>query len=58
MTWIYPEAAIIPLIDRNRRIGYGATIGYKTVIGPIILGIAKDHYRKGWRAALGIGFFY
>ena len=58
MTWIYPDAAIIPLVDRNRRFGYGATIGYKSVIGPIEIGIAKDHYRDGWRAALAIGFFY
>lgn len=58
VTWIYPDAQIEILGDRYRRFGYGATIGYKSVIGPIEIGIAKDHYRKGWRAALAIGFFY
>jgi NTE family protein len=58
VTWFYANADISKLGDRYRRFGYGAMLGYKSVIGPIIIGIAKDHYRSGWKAALAIGFFY
>ncbi len=58
VTWVYPEADIAMLGDRYRRFGYAAFLGMKTPIGPVSVAIAKDHYRKGWKSSLIIGFHY
>ena len=58
VTWIYPDADIAKLYGRYNRFGYGAMIGMKSPIGPIAFAIAKDHYRKGWKTSLVIGYHY
>lgn len=58
VTWIYPDADIATLYGRYNRFGYGAMIGIKSPIGPIAFAFAKDHYRKGWKTSLVIGFYY
>jgi hypothetical protein len=58
VTWLYPDADIAKLGDRYRRFGYGAMVGLKSPIGPIAFAVAKDHYRKGWKTSLIIGYHY
>jgi NTE family protein len=58
VTWFYPDADFVKLGDRYRRFGYGAMFGMKSPIGPIAFAIAKDHYRKGWKTSLIIGYHY
>jgi hypothetical protein len=55
---VYPDADFVKLGDRYRRFGYGAMFGMKSPIGPIAFAIAKDHYRKGWKTSLIIGYHY
>jgi NTE family protein len=58
VTWVYPDADISKLGDRYNRFGYGGMIGLKSPIGPVALAMAKDHYRKGWKTSLIIGYHY
>ena len=58
VTWLYPGAEISKLGDRYRRFGYGGFIGLKSPVGPVAFAFAKDHYRKGWKTSLIIGFFH
>jgi len=56
--WIYPNADIGTLADRNRRFSYSILIGYKSPIGHISLTVAKDQFRSGLKASFMIGFHY
>ena len=58
VTWIYPDADIAKLYGRYNRFGYGGLIGMKSPIGPIAFAFAKDHYQKGWKTSLIIGYYY
>jgi outer membrane translocation and assembly module TamA len=58
VTWIYPDADSAKLYGRYNRFGYGGLIGMKSPIGPIAFAFAKDHYEKGWKTSLIIGYFY
>ncbi len=58
VTWVYPDADVSKLGDRYNRFGYGAMIGLKSPVGPIAFAFAKDHYRKGWKTSLIIGYHY
>lgn len=44
--------------DRTDRIGYGLSVGYRSILGPIVFSVAQDYFRKNIKAALSIGFYY
>jgi hypothetical protein len=58
ITFLYPNADTGEAGDRKRRFGYGGLIGVRSPVGPIAFAFAKDHYRKGWKTSLIIGFYY
>jgi hypothetical protein len=53
-----PNVELGTIAGEPTRYGYAAMIGMKSVIGPIKLAIAKDHFRNDWKASLIIGFHY
>ncbi len=58
VTFLYPNADTGTMDGMSTRFGYGASIGMKSMIGPISFAVAKDHYRSGIKASLIIGFHY
>lgn len=56
--WVLNDFTPTSLGGRTDRIGYGASIGYKSIIGPIFFSVAQDLHRHNLKAALSIGFFY
>ena len=58
MKWIYADLQPSKLGDRFRRFGYGFEAGYRSPLGPINAGIAKDSHRKGWQSFFSIGFIF
>ncbi|HSH20607.1 MAG TPA: hypothetical protein VLA03_09140, partial [Draconibacterium sp.] len=58
VSFLNPNVELGTMNGRSTRFGYGAMIGMKSVIGPVKLAVAKDHYRQGWKASLIIGFHY
>jgi NTE family protein len=47
-----------PGTGRTWRLGYGLSVGYMTVIGPITLGITMDSQRTQLLSNFSIGFYY
>jgi NTE family protein len=58
VTFLNPDVEMGNMWGETTRYGYAAMIGMKSAIGPIKLAVAKDHFRKGLRASLIIGFHY
>jgi len=58
VTFLNPDVVMGNMWGEKTRYGYAAMIGMKSAIGPIKLAVAKDHFRKGLRASLIIGFHY
>jgi NTE family protein len=58
VSFLNPNVELGDMRGKSTRIGYAAMIGMKSVIGPIKLAVAKDHYRNDWKASLIIGFHY
>ena len=58
VSFLNPDVILGKMEGKTTRYGYGAMIGMKSVIGPIMLAVAKDHFRNDWKASLIIGFHY
>ena len=56
--WIYPDADIGTIGDKNNSFSFGGLVGYKSPVGPLAFAFAKDHNRKSWKASLIIGFYF
>jgi len=58
VSFLNPNVELGKMGGRSTRYGYAAMIGMKSVIGPIMLAVGKDHFRNDWKASLIIGFHY
>ncbi len=43
---------------RTNRFGYGLSVGYRSMLGPVVLSVAQDAHRRNLKAALSVGFYY
>ncbi len=55
---INPDGNVDNLGDRTARYAYGFEMGYLSPIGPLKLGVAKDHFRDNLKGYLSVGFYY
>jgi NTE family protein len=58
VTFLNTEVVMGNMWGESTRFGYAAIFGMKSAIGPIKLAVAKDHFRKGLKASLIIGFHF
>ena len=58
--WIIPEMkrSIYSMDGRDYLLGFGASVGYMSPLGPISVSIGKDIHSKGWRHFLNLGFYF
>ena len=58
MKWISSDIETIPLGNKDRRFGYGASLGYNSLFGPVIVSVAKDVFNDDYKTNLSIGFWF
>jgi len=58
MQWLYPNASSESMDGRSRRVGYGVSVGFNSMLGPMILSVAKDQHRDDVLVNLNLGFWF
>ena len=58
--WIIPEMknSIYSMGGRDYLLGFGASVGYMSPLGPISISVGKDIHGNGWQHFLNLGFYF
>jgi len=57
MKWIYSNAVRNDFGAYKRRMGFSGMISYRSIIGPISIGVAKDQYFSGVNGFFSLGYY-
>ncbi len=57
MKWIIPASDENTLNGKKRRAGYGLSLGYNSIFGPLSFSVSKDHIRDKVLTHINVGFW-